>query len=150
MMGRKVTAALIVVGGTAVALLAGPDGPLGGLWRPTELDSEPAGSQVAGLAVAGVTEAVGFGLALAVLAMGRPAFVRLTASPRRARVALICSAWLLGSWWPHSALHRHFGLAVGPLVSIELAFHAGSVVAASLLIWSVLSRRSTRTAVDSA
>jgi hypothetical protein len=106
-----------------------------GRWRSAATNAagpKPVGLQPAGPAAAGVAEAIGFGLALAILALRRPGFVRLTG--KLSTVACIASTWLLGSWWPHSALHRHFGLRVGPLVGIELDFHAGSAVAAAVLV----------------
>ncbi len=139
-MNTRLVAGGIVVAGTVFAMLVGPDGPLGGFWRPEEADPEPAGAQLAALMGFGLVEAVGFGLALAVLILGRPLFERITTSKRRATAAWLASAWLLGSWWPHTALHRHFGSDVSGLVAIELIFHVGSIVVASILLWSVLPR----------
>lgn len=138
-MNKRVIAAIIIVGGGAVlALAAGPNGPLGGFWRPLPLDPEPAGIQLAGLMSAGIVEAIGFGIALAILALGRPLSLRLTRSPARATVAQLAAAWLLGSWWPHTALHMHHGMDLDALVLLEVGFHAGSIVAAALLLWAVL------------
>lgn len=137
-MNKRVIAAIIIVGGGVLALVAGPNGPLGGFWRPLPLDPEPAGIQLAGLMGAGIVEAIGFGAALAVLALGRPLSLRLTRSPARATVAQLAAAWLLGSWWPHTGLHMHHGLNPDALVLLEVGFHAGSIVAAALLLWAVL------------
>lgn len=142
-MNKRLTAAIIVVGGTVLAMLAGPNGPLGGFWRPIPMDPEPAGAQLAGLMTAGIVEAIGFGIALAVLALGRPLFLRITRTGGRATVAQITSAWLLGSWWPHTALHMHNGMDPDVLVVLELAFHAGSIVAFVLLLWALLPTAAT-------
>lgn len=115
-MNTRLVAAGITVAGTVVAMLVGPDGPLGGFWRPEEVDPEPSGAVLAGLVGAGFLEAVGFGLALAILALGRPLFTRITTTPARATAAWLAAAWLLGSWWPHTSLHRHFGIDPGALV----------------------------------
>jgi len=137
-MGKRGNAVLIVVAGAAVAMLAGPNGPLGSFWRPTELDPEPAGAQLAGLIGAGLIEAIGFGVALAILVLGRPLFTRITTTGPRTTVAWLTAAWLLGSWWPHTALHMHYGLKAAALVGLELGFHAGSILAFALLLWAVI------------
>lgn len=129
---------VIVVIGSAAALLSGPRGPLGGFWRPVHLNPEPAGLEVAGFALSTVVEAVGFGLAVAVLTVGRPLFSRNTTSSVRCTTAQLTTAWLLGSWLPHTALHMHFGLQASALSVLELTFHAGSVIAFLAFIWAVL------------
>ena len=136
-MNKKIIAVIIVIGGAAVALLAGPRGPLGGFWRPVALDSPPTGFSLAGLRVAGLVEAVGFGAALTILALGRPMFRRMLSTPGRATAAQLATAWLLGSWWPHSALHLHYGPRPSALVGLELGFHGGSILAAGVLLWAV-------------
>lgn len=122
-------------------MLAGPRGPLGGFWRPVELEAEPNGGQLAALIGSGLVEAVGFGTALAVLLLCRPLLRQLTTTPARANSALLAAAWLLGSWWPHSSLHMHFGLTPGALAPLELIFHAGSIVAFAALTWALLTSR---------
>jgi len=139
MMRTRLTALAIVLGGAVIALLFGPRGPLGGFWRPVTMDRPPAGWQLAGLMGAGLVEAVGFGLALAVLALGRSTAHRLIAAPVRATAAQLATAWLLGSWWPHSALHQHVGLRPSALAGLELGFHGGSILATAVLLWAVLS-----------
>lgn len=134
-MSKKLIAAGIAAGGTVVALLFGPNGPLGGFWRPIPLDPDPGAAQLAGLVGAGVVEAIGFGTALAVIVLGRPLFARLTRTPGLAQMT---TAWLLGSWWPHSALHMHFGPRAEILVGLELIFHAGSIIAFTLLLWTMI------------
>lgn len=139
-MTKTITAAIIIVGGAVAAMLVGPNGPLGGFWRPIELDPEPAGAQLAGLIGAGVVEAIGFGAAIAILVLGRPLFARLTTTPGRALAAQVTSAWLLGSWWPHTALHMHHGTDPAALVALEVGFHAGSIVAFAILLWALIPR----------
>lgn len=139
-MNRKLAAAIIVSGGTVIALVAGPRGPLGGFWRPARMESAPAGIEMAGLIASGVVEAVAFGAALAVGILGGPLFARLTATPGRATTARFTTAWVLGAWWPHTALHLHVGLNPSALVGIELVFHAGTIVAAGALLWALASR----------
>src|SRR5262249_27872858 len=95
---RKLTALIIVIGGAATATRAGRTGRLCGFWRPMPVDPEPAGAQLAGLIAAGIVEAVGFGVALAILALGRPMFTQLTNTPTaKATAAQLAAAWLLGS-----------------------------------------------------
>jgi hypothetical protein len=138
---RTLSAGLIVVGGTLVALLAGPRGPLGGFWRPVQMDPAPAGFELGGLVASGVIEAVAFGAGLTLAVVGGPLFARLTSTPGRAMTARFASAWVLGAWWPHTALHLHVGLNPGALVGIELVFHAGTIVAVAALLWAIASRR---------
>jgi hypothetical protein len=145
-MRRKVGAALIVVGGTLVALLAGPRGPLGGFWRPVRMDTQPAGLELGGLVASGVIEAIAFGAGLALVVLGGPLFASLTATSGRAMTARFASAWVLGAWWPHTALHLHVGLNPGALVGIELVFHAGTIAAAVALLWAIASRRAPASA----
>jgi hypothetical protein len=137
-MNKKLTAGIIIVGGTVLAMLAGPNGPLGGFWRPQTLDPEPSGAVLAGLMGSGLVEAIGFGAAVAMLALGRPLFTRLASTPGKATTAWLAAAWLLGSWWPHSALHMHVGLDASALVFLEVVFHAGSIVALALLLSALL------------
>lgn len=137
-MNQRVSTVIVIVGGTAVAMVAGPNGPLGGFWRPSAMAEEPGGIVLAGLVGAGLVEAIGFGAALAVLAFGRPLFARLASTPARATVGQLAAAWLLGSWWPHTALHMHFGVNPNALVYLEVIFHAGSIVAFGLLLWALL------------
>jgi hypothetical protein len=146
-MGRRITAGIVVIAGTAVALLAGPRGPVGGFWRPIAVEQQPAAWSLAGLLTASVVEAIGFGLALAALAVGRPLFGRLTTGPARATAARVAAAWVLGSWWPHSALHMHYGPRPSVLAGLELAFHAGSIVATAVLLWAVLTGGADRRAM---
>lgn len=140
-MGRKIVAAVAVCGGTAFAMLAGPRGPLGGSWRPIPMP-QPTSGQTSALLASGVIEAIGFGAAIAVLLVGRPVIARLASTPTRTICAWLSAAWLLGSWWPHTALHQHFGIKPSALAPIELVFHAGSIIAFALLLWALIPVRS--------
>lgn len=137
-MNRKLIAAIIIVSGAVLAMLAGPNGPLGGFWRPAPMDVEPAGVQLVGLIGAGIVEAIGFGVALAVLALGRPLIGRLARTATKTTVAQLTTAWLLGSWWPHTALHMYYGMNPTALTVLEVVFHAGSIVAFGLLGWALI------------
>ncbi|MGH3711971.1 MAG: hypothetical protein ACRDT4_00680 [Micromonosporaceae bacterium] len=137
-MSHRLTATGIVVSGAVAAMLLGPNGPLGDFWRPIAMEPAPAGAQLAGLIGSRLVEAIGFGAALAILAVGRRLFVKLTRTPGTATTAQLAAAWLIGSWWPHSALHMHFGLRADALAGLELVFHAGSIVAFALLLWALM------------
>lgn len=136
-MNRKLIAGIIIVGGVVLAMLAGPNGPLGGFWRPAPVGPDPAGLPLVGLIGAGIVEAIGFGVALAVLALGRPMIDRLTRTAGKTTVAQLTAAWLLGSWWPHTAWHMHYGLDPAALAVLEVVFHAGSIGAFGLLLWAL-------------
>jgi hypothetical protein len=138
-MTRKTVAVAAAGAGTVFAILAGPRGPLGGLWRPMPMP-EPTRGQISALFASGLIEAIGFGAAIAVLLVGRPAFARLARTPARANCAWLATAWLLGSWWPHTALHLHIGIKPSALAPIELVFHAGSIIMIALLLWALLPR----------
>jgi hypothetical protein len=134
-MSRRGWAVTVVVAGTAMALVARA------LWPTVELSPAPAGLQLAALVASGLVEALAFGAALAVALLGGPVAGRLTTTPARARTARFAAAWVLGSWWPHTTLHMHFGMTARALAVIEPVFHAGTIVAAGALLWAVATRR---------
>lgn len=140
-MNRKIIAAVAAFGGTAVAILAGPRGPLGGWWRPIAM-TQPTSGQTSVLLTSGIVEAIGFGAAVAVLLVGRPAIARVARTAGRTTCAWLSAAWLLGSWWPHTASHQHFGLKPSALAPIELIFHVGSIIAFAVFLWALISARS--------
>jgi hypothetical protein len=144
-MNRKIAAFTMVIGGTVFALLSGPNGPLGRGWRPMPMQPEPTHSQLSALIASGIIEAIGFGAAVALLLLGRPLIARITATPRRTTVAWLSAVWLLGSWWPHTALHMHSGVKASALAPIELTFHAGSILAFAIFLWAVISASSATT-----
>lgn len=136
-MRGKIVAVAAVCCGTVFALLAGPRGPLGGLWRPMPMP-QPTSGQTSALLASGLIEAIGFGAAIAVLLVGRPVVARLARTPPRTTCAWLATAWLLGSWWPHTALHLHIGIKPSALAPIELIFHAGSIIMVALLLWALI------------
>jgi hypothetical protein len=140
-MNRKIIAAVAACGGTVVAMLVGPRGPLGGWWRPIPMP-QPTSGQTSALLTSGVMEAIGFGAAVAVLLVGRPLIATIASTPGRTTCAWLSTAWLLGSWWPHTALHQHFGMKPSAIAPIELVFHAGSIVAFGVFLWVLISARS--------
>jgi hypothetical protein len=139
-MRRKLVAVLAVCGGTALAMLAGPRGPLGGWWRPVPMPRS-TGVPTSALLASGVIEAIGFGAAVALLLLGRPVIARLARTPARTTCAWLGGAWLLGSWWPHTALHQHFGVRPSALAPIELVFHAGSIIVFAVFLWALIPAR---------
>jgi hypothetical protein len=139
-MNRKIVAAAIACGGTAFAVLAGPRGPLGAWWRPMSMPAHTHG-QTSALLTSGIIEAIGFGAAVAVLLVGRPVMARVASTPGRTTIAWLSTVWLLGSWWPHTALHQHFGLRPSALAPIELVFHAGSIITFAVLLWALIPRQ---------
>jgi hypothetical protein len=144
-MSRKIIAAMAVCGGTAFAMLAGPRGPLGGWWRPIPMQ-QPTGGQTSALLTSGVIEAIGFGAAIAVLVVGRPVIARFASTPARTTLVWLSASWLLGSWWPHTALHQHFGVKPSALAPIELVFHAGSIIMFALFLGALIAVRPRATA----
>jgi hypothetical protein len=144
-MNRKIIAAMAACSGTAFAMLAGPRGPLGGWWRPIPMP-QPTSGQTSALLTSGVIEAIGFGAAVAVLLVGRPLIARVASKPGRTTCAWLSTAWLLGSWWPHTALHQHFGIKPSAIAPIELVFHAGSIIVFGVFLWALISARSRVTA----
>jgi hypothetical protein len=106
----------------------------------------PTSGQTSALLASGVIEAIGFGAAIAVLLVGRPVIARLTGTPARTISVWLSAMWLLGSWWPHTALHQHFGIKPSALAPIELVFHAGSIIAFGLFLGALISIRPQATA----
>lgn len=137
-MNSKIGIALVVAVGAVFALVTGPRGPFGGFWRPMVTDIRPSGAALTGLLASGLVEAVAFGVAIATLVFGGPVFARLLGTRARATAARFAFVWLLGSWWPHTALHQHNGTHPSGLAAIELVFHAGSVVAVAVLLGAVV------------
>lgn len=144
--GKTAAFAGIVIAGLAIAMVFGPDGPLGGFWRPIP-GPEAEGAMAAGFIAVGIAEGLGFGLGLAILVLGRGWFGRLVPNQGLAVAAWLSSVYLLVSWWPHSASHRHFGDALAQLLWMEWVFHVGSIVAIGVLLWALLAgSRATRVA----
>lgn len=140
---KKRIAGLIALG-VIVAFTFGSDGPLGGFWRPLEAAEQPSGLMVPGFLGVALVEGVSLGAALVLLAYGRPRFTAVVRSAGLATAAWLSSVFLLGSWWPHTALHRHVGEDLEGLLGIEWLFHVGSMVTAALLIGALVSAASGR------
>lgn len=128
---RAKTLALLVVG-TLLGLALTPASPLGArLYPPMETGQTPTGAQVPLLVVITVVEALAFGLGLAILVDGFGLLrAAAPAAPRVARAAHLALVWLLASWVPHDALHRHNGMDLAGLIRIEYAFHVTLIAAA--------------------
>lgn len=118
----------VIVAGTLIAVLFGPNGPLGGFWGDTGDDDIPGGA-MAGLVTAKLLESVAFGVGLAWLAFGWKVVRNVGRS--LAVATYLAVGWALVSWAPHSSFHQTwteddwYGLA-----AIELGFHATLVIAA--------------------
>jgi hypothetical protein len=126
----------VALAGTALALVAGPRGPLGGFWRPAPTAPHVDGALLVGFAGENVVECVAFGLGLAVLLTGRGWFLARSTDRARATGAWLATVWLLASWMPHAALHLHVGMRPEGLLPIEWVFHAGAIAAIGVLVWS--------------
>jgi hypothetical protein len=144
---KKRIAGLVALGVIA-AFTFGPDGPLGGFWRPLEGAEQPTGLMIPGFLGVALVEGLALGVALVLIVYGRPRFTGVVRSSRLATAAWLSSIFLLGSWWPHAALHRHVGEDLEGLLAIEWVFHVGSVVAAALLIATLTSLTPTGTRYD--
>ena len=125
--------------GVVIALLFGPDGPLGVFWRPAEGSPEPSGALIPGFIVVAIAEGLALGAAIAVGALGRPWFRSLVGKSRFATVAWVSTMWLLGSWWPHTATHRFVGEDLGGLLLAEWIFHVGSMVAVAVVLAAIVT-----------
>ena len=133
-----------LLAGVVFAFVFGPDGPLGGLWRPQEGGAEASGAVLVGFVGVTVAEGLGLGAALGVLLLKRPWFTRVIASPALATAGWLSAAWLLGSWGAHSAMHRHLGDdSMGALLAIEWIFHVGSIAAIAVLLVALFRDETT-------
>lgn len=132
--------------GVVFALLFGPDGPLGGFWRPAEGSPEPSGALIPGFIVVAISEGLALGAAIAVGAFGRPWFRSLVGESRFATAAWVSTIWLLGSWWPHTATHRFVGDDLGGLLLAEWIFHVGSMVAMAIVLAAIVTAATRRDA----
>jgi hypothetical protein len=99
----------------------------------------PTGAQMPLMAGVLVAEALGLGLAVAFLALGRPIVRRVVGpSRRRTLAAYLATAWLLGNWWLHDNLHGVNGVNISGLIAIEYAFHTTLMVAGAIIGWQLL------------
>ncbi|MGH3716936.1 MAG: hypothetical protein ACRDT4_26270 [Micromonosporaceae bacterium] len=129
----KRLAGLFVLG-IIIAFVFGPDGPLGGFWRPLPGGEEPSGAMLPAFMAVTLAEGLAMGAAAFVLLYGRSWFTRLVSSTRLATLGWLSTAYLLVSWWPHTAMHRHFGDRLGWLLAIEWIFHVGAMAGIGVLV----------------
>jgi hypothetical protein len=120
-----------------VGFMLAPQTPLGAvIWGPAVAEgAPPTGTQLGLLLGVEVVQSVAFGLGIAVLTWGLPAFERLFAG--RARITQLAVAWGLASWVPHGALHMTAGANLDKLIVIEYAFHVTLVLAGAALAYAV-------------
>lgn len=133
----------LILAGLIVAVVFGPEGPLGGFWRPAEGSEEPSGLMIPGFIGVLVVEGLALGTSLAVLVFGRAWFTGLVGNSGLATAGWLSTIWLLGSWWPHTAAHRFVGDDLGALLAIEWTFHVGSMVA-MVMVLAVIASGSRR------
>ena len=130
----------LIVVGTVIPILFGPNGPLGGFWGVEEGDTDPTGGALAALISAQLVEFVAFGVGLAWIAYGWQIVRRL--SEPLAVPTFIAIAWSLVSWAPHSAFHQSLGEENwGGLAAIEWGFHVTLVISAfiiAMFVWRAL------------
>ncbi len=126
--------------GTWLAVLIGPAGPLGGFWRPMSDTPTPSGPVLGGFIAENMVENLAFGAGMAILLIGRKHFIAATTTHTRAITAWLATVWLLASWMPHGALHRHIGMNPDGLLPVEWIFHGGAIIATGALLWAVLAR----------
>lgn len=117
-----------------VAVLASPNGPLGGFWRPPADSPMPTGAQLPLFILLNIAEGLAFGLGIAFLVFGYPVVRAIApASTGLTRAAHLSIAWLLSNWWPHDGLHIHNGMNWGGLLGIEYGFHVTLMIAGVIL-----------------
>lgn len=138
--------AVLIGAGLVVAIVFGPDGPLGGFWRPAEGAPEPSGLLIPGFIAVAIAEGLALGTALAVFVFGRPWFTALVGASRFATAAWLATVWLLGSWWPHTAVHRLVGEDLGGLLAAEWIFHVSSMVAMAIVLAAIATAARGRVA----
>jgi hypothetical protein len=136
----------VTIAGTALAVLVGPRGPLGGFWAPAPSVPQVDGALRVGFVLENMVENVAFGAGLAILLLGRHWFVARTATTANATTAWLASVWLLASWMPHAALHMHFGMQPSALLPIEWTFHGGAIAAIGALLWALSGALGVNTA----
>jgi len=123
-----------------VAVLASPNGPLGGFWRPPTGSPTPTSAQLPLFILLNIAEGLAFGLGVSFLVFGYPMVRAISpASAGLTRAAHISIAWLLANWWPHDSLHMHNGLNLGGLLGIEYAFHITLMIAGVIVAYFFLT-----------
>jgi len=125
---------------TVFAVLAGPNGPLGGFWRPPMDSPVPTSAQLPLLILLNIAEGLTFGLGISFLIFGYPMVRAISpASIGLTRAAHLSIAWLLFNWWLHDSLHIHNGMNLGGLLVIEYAFHITLMIAGVILAYFFLT-----------
>jgi hypothetical protein len=129
----------IALVGTALAVLTGAQGPLGGFWgAPSSTELGIDGALLGAFVGYGVIEALGFGLGIAWLVNGRSMLGR----GGLAAATYVAIGWALVSWFPHGALHQSIDEHdYGALIRIEYGFHATMLLAAAVVavyVWRSL------------
>jgi len=120
------------------AFLLAPPAPFGPtIWpAPVPLMPAPTEGQVKLLMLYGAFEAVALGLGVALVILGwRLVRQATTADKGRALAMYLGTAWLLGNWWFHDALHIVSGMSPVALVWIEWGFHGTLIAAGMALAW---------------
>jgi hypothetical protein len=125
---------IVTLTGAVLATLAGPRGPLGGLWRPAPEAPHAHGALLGGFIAENMVENLAFGAGLAILVVGRTWFTARTTTTARATTAWLATVWLLASWMPHAALHQHIGMHPSAMLPVEWIFHIGAIIAAGALV----------------
>jgi len=122
------------------AVLASPNGPLGGFWRPPADSPVPTSAQLPLFILLNIAEGLMFGLGISFLIFGYPMVRAISpASTGLTRAAHLSIAWLLFNWWPHDSLHIHNGLNLGGLLGIEYGFHITLMTAGVILAYFFLT-----------
>jgi len=125
---------------TVVAVLASPNGPLGGFWRPSAGSPTPTSAQLPLFILLNVAEGLAFGLGISFLIFGYPMVRAISpASTGLTRAAHLSIAWLLINWWPHDSLHIHNGLNLGGMLAIEYGFHTTLMIAGVIVAYFFLT-----------
>jgi hypothetical protein len=123
-----------------VAVLASPNGPLGGFWRPSEGSPTPTSAQLPLFILLNIIEGLAFGLGISFLIFGYPMVQAISpASTSLTRAAHVSIAWLLINWWPHDSLHIHNGLNLGGMLAIEYGFHTTLMIAGGIVAYFFLT-----------
>lgn len=153
-MRRTTRFVLLAIVGTILGVLLDGHAPLGRLlYAPFAGAAQPEGPVVGVLLGGVVAQALGLGLALAMLG-DAPALVRGLARVGGSRPLAVASfvalLWLLASWVPHGSLHQHFApTSFWSLAAIEWIFHVSLVGAAAILVrFAYAAARAPQDAAD--
>jgi len=123
-----------------VAVLANPNGPLGGFWRPPADSPTPTSAQLPLFILLNIAEGLVFGLGISFLVFGYPMVRAISpASIGLTRATHLSISWLLGNWWLHDSLHIHNGLNLGGLLRIEYGFHITLMIAGLIVAYFFLT-----------